>query len=312
MTSDDRHSSSRPRPGQDAPLFRHILAPFDGSDQAESALPLLERLARALHAEVTLARAVPYPVVTGDPSGTAFISPDLYTSIIDSEEQVAREYLEDLAGSFSNLGVQTHIAVRLGGAVEQLLALEQATGCDLVVMHTGGRAGPLRWLLGSVADAMVSRGRCPVLLTRRPAGLPAQPGPVLTPLDGSAWSEQALPAALTLAGALNTSVTLLRVLEPEDAAIGAGDPGATDFATLQAQSYLDGLAERYADLVVGAEVRRGAPADVIVAAAAEHHAALVVMASHGRTGLTRLRLGSVANQAVRRCAAPVLLVRPGA
>lgn len=304
-TERSQQQAGRPQP----PAIRRILVPLDGSDAAEGILPLAERLARALHAEVVLARVVPFPVVAVDPMAGGYVAPNLYGSVLDSEEQVAREYLQEIAASFTSAGVRTQIAVRTGAAEDHLLELEQTTASDLVVLHTKGRVGAIRLLLGSITDAFISRGCCPVLTARGPTVLPAQPGPVLAPLDGSATAEAALGMAAHLAGVLNTGLHLLRVVEPGDAPIGAGAPGETDLALVNAQLYLDRIATEYGDLVVRTGVQAGAPADVIVRAAAEAHASLVVMGTHGRTGWTRARLGSVADQVVRRAGEPVLLVR---
>jgi nucleotide-binding universal stress UspA family protein len=82
--------------------------------------------------------------------------------------------------------------------------------------------------------------------------------------------------------------------------------------TAEAQAYLEAVAGRLAarEYAVGREVRPGAPAEAIDAVCRERGAALVVLATHGRTGLDRLLLGSVAEAVVRHGGAPVVLVRP--
>lgn len=308
MTAGQPHQQAeRPAPR----AIRRILAPLDGSNAAEGVLPLAERVARALKAEVALARVVPFPMVTVDPMAGGYIAPNLYGEVLDSEQQVAREYLQEIASGLSSAGVRTQIAVRVGNAAEHLLELEQEMACDLVVLLAKGHTGPLRLLLGSIIDAFIRSGLCPVLTVRGMATLPAQPGPVLAPLDGSAMAEAALGLAAQMAGALNTGLHLLRVAEPGDAAIGTGAPAATDLALVAAQLYLDQIAAAYGDLVVRTEVQVGSPAEVIVRTAAAIRASLVAMGTHGRTGWTRTRLGSVADQVVRRASGPVLLVRAG-
>jgi nucleotide-binding universal stress UspA family protein len=256
-----------------------------------------------------LARVVPFPVLTMDPMGAGYVPPDLFDAVLDSEQAVAREYLREIASSLSSAGVRARTVVRVGGAADHLLTLERELPADLVALHTRGRGGAVRLLLGSISTAFISRGTSPVLSVRGPALLPARPGPVLAPLDGSATAEGALALAALVAGALDTGVTLLRVLEPEDAAIGTGAPEATDLAREQALLYLERTARAYADVVAEVEVRAGAPAATVLAAAERLHAALIVMGTHGRTGLARLRLGSVADEVVRKAARPVLLVR---
>lgn len=291
------------------PSIRRILVPLDGSQAAEGILPLAERLARALSAEAVLARVVPFPVLAMDPMGAGYVPADLFDAVLESEQAVAREYLTEIASGLGSAGVRTRIVVRTGSPEDQLLALERELPADLVALHSKGRAGAVRLLLGSIATAFISRGISPVLTARGPALLPARPGPVLAPLDSSAAAEEALALAALVAGALDTSVALLRAVEPGDAAIGAGAPGETDLAQEQAQQYLERIAQTYADVVAHIEVRAGAPAATIMATSERLHAAMIVMGTHGRTGFARLRLGSVADEVVRKATGPVLLVR---
>lgn len=121
---------------------------------------------------------------------------------------------------------------------------------------------------------------------------------VLIPLDGSALSEAVVPVATTLAP---TQVTFLHVIEDLET------PAAAE-AMLLAARQRGGLTEERCQSLV----RRGRPADAILAAANEVGATLIALSTHGRTGFNRLVLGSVAEEVVRAASPPVLLVRAGA
>lgn len=128
---------------------------------------------------------------------------------------------------------------------------------------------------------------------------------VLVPLDGTAQAAVALPLARAVAHATGAAIVLLRVVEPH-----LLDPGAPEQAA--AEDYLAGVAAelRKADVGVDAVVRRAeSPADAIVGEA--RGTDLIVMATHGRGGLERAVLGSVAQHVVQNTRVPIFLVRPG-
>jgi nucleotide-binding universal stress UspA family protein len=136
---------------------------------------------------------------------------------------------------------------------------------------------------------------------------------ILVPLDRSAVSEEVLPIVSCLAGPFDFEVQLLHVVEtglPLPGAETAGK-GSVD---ADAEAYLTRVAAplEARGLRVGMAVRAGSPAEVIPAVAAEAKAGLVAMSTHGRTGLGRLLLGSVAERVLRSMSVPVLLWKPSA
>ena len=139
---------------------------------------------------------------------------------------------------------------------------------------------------------------------------------ILVPLDGSQRAAAAVPYAATLARALDAPIGLLAVVAPfpdlpgvpSDDAI-AGDDGRVAAVTAYLESVATAL--RAHDLVVRTAVRHGNPASAILSEAEAAAGALVVMSTQGRTGLERLRAGSVAQHVLRHGSAPTLVVRPG-
>jgi nucleotide-binding universal stress UspA family protein len=142
---------------------------------------------------------------------------------------------------------------------------------------------------------------------------------VLVPLDGSEFAEQALPLACALAGRFGAEVILLRVVVPENLVIASPALGAlypelpieqTRLEREEAEAYLDRVRQKcdVAKVTNTGEVFEGAPAEMILEAASRTDADLIVMSTHGRTGLSRLVYGSVAEAVLRGGRVPVLLV----
>jgi nucleotide-binding universal stress UspA family protein len=140
---------------------------------------------------------------------------------------------------------------------------------------------------------------------------------ILVPLDGSPFAEQALPAAVSIATALRTKLTLLRAWDPSSYRFGSEltppylDAEAHD--RLVAGEYLDAMAARLRStdgISVDVAVVPGRAADAIRERAVAAGADLIVMTTHGLTGWSRAWLGSVADGVVRAVVSPVLLCRP--
>jgi nucleotide-binding universal stress UspA family protein len=141
---------------------------------------------------------------------------------------------------------------------------------------------------------------------------------ILVPLDGSPFAEQALPWALSVARRAGARLELVRVhvlyaLKDPHAGWCPFDPAEEAECIRQEQLYLDATAKRLAAITpvpITSALVEGAEADGILGRIRAGKADLVVMTTHGRGPLRRFLLGSVADQVVRRSAAPVLLVRP--
>jgi nucleotide-binding universal stress UspA family protein len=136
---------------------------------------------------------------------------------------------------------------------------------------------------------------------------------ILVPLDGSNLAETALPPAVDLAQQHGARLVLLRAVEAHTAPMGDRVQAQVD-AVREAEGYVDGVRERVRKAGVtnaDTSVWYGPPAVSIVEAARYRGADLIVMSSHGRTGLGRLVLGSVAERVLRGTRVPILLIRPG-
>lgn len=305
-------------------MFTNVLVPVDGTSFGEHALPWAlaavgERAAvRLVHVHVPPAPMMVEGVVVADPT--------LDQSLRAQESA----YLEDLCRRVQaaapglavdawNLDTDDPVADALAKAAED-------TGADLVVMATHGRGPFARFWLGSTADDFSRASPVPVLFHHPPDGpadLSAWPrlGRVIIPLDGSDLAERIVDPAARLARTFGAEVTLLLVLDalddPDAAARIAADevPDVTNPLTpaQRAEHYLDRVTKRVAELGATAHtklVREGSPAAVVLEAAGGDRGTAVAMATHGRSGITRLLMGSAADGVIRGAAGPVLVYHP--
>ncbi|HKO24584.1 MAG TPA: universal stress protein [Chloroflexota bacterium] len=289
-------------------MFTQIMVPLDGSELAERALACAEQLACATGATLHLVR-VAGPVFAGDAGADKDAD---YADFLLTEMRDADAYLEQVRARLATTGLTVRARRITGTIAEALLGYAHEESIDLIVLTSHGRTGLARFPLGSIASRLVRHGTTPVLLVRA-FGPPPDLTRAVVPLDGSAQAEAALGVVATLQAAdsgrgtrpLARELTLLRVVSSQEEG-------------LEAERYLEELAGRLAQegLATGGpqacqrQVVQGAAAAAILAAAGAE--ALIVMATHGRSGLTRWALGSVADRVTAGGAAAVLLVRDSA
>jgi nucleotide-binding universal stress UspA family protein len=222
----------------------------------------------------------------------------------------------------------------LEGPVVRALQDWAASACvDLIVMTSHGHGPLASFWLGSVADELVRRIPIPVLITRphdTPPGAPPETAfrRVLIPLDGSALAEQILEPAVALGTLWEAKYTLLRAVkpmvrgpyDPADAAVERLDPAILrqlqalhEEEAAAARTYLETVAGRLRARGLRVETRtvvHEQPASAILEYVKGHRPDLVAIETHGRSGLPRLFLGSVADKVLRGTTTPVLLHRP--
>lgn len=139
---------------------------------------------------------------------------------------------------------------------------------------------------------------------------------ILVPLDGSRLAATAIPYAVTLARAADARISLLAVVESVSEHAGlpsAAARGRDERHVTERTAYLESVATslRARGFTVTIVVRHGNPASEILAASEDEGCSLIVISTHGRTGLQRLRMGSVAQHVLRHAIIPTLVVRPG-
>lgn len=300
-------------------MYRTLVVPLDGSPFAEQAIPTACTIARASGAHVELVRVHrTYTFELGENSH--------WDAVTRRDET---EYLARTAASAEvRWGAEVAGTVLDGPIAEAICDHAQEVPAPLIVLSTHGRTGFSRAWLGSSADAVVRHAVAPVLLLRTREEEGAIEGTVIAEivvaLDGSGFAEQVLPHALSLAEATSARVVLVRVVEPVTVPVAEYAPSYASAAAAmsettqvligRAEGYISGLAARlrhdHPMLDIRGDVRVApSAATAIITDAAERHADVVALATHGR-GVSRLLIGSVADKVLRGGSGAVLLVRP--
>jgi nucleotide-binding universal stress UspA family protein len=295
-------------------MLRKILVGLDGSSLGERALPVVTQLADRLDADVQLLHVMPDAQRSGE-------LPPSQSHAYGDEATPMDSYLKGIAQRMTARKIRVDRAVLVGDRAQQIVGYAHNMGSDLIVLTTHSRSGIATWFYDSVAENVLRASTTPVLLLHPGKDEGSQSGSVqmiVVPLDGSLLSETVLPLAEDLAAHLEVPLVLLRVVEPvyilDNPAVGFAPEylGWLDDRRATAQRYLQSLAASLSAtaLDIRTIVSVGKPGDEIVACAHRFADSMVVMATHGRGGLARLVLGSVARQVVAESGVPVILKRP--
>lgn len=296
-------------------MFCSILVPLDRSSFAEQALPLALSIARRAGASLDLLQ-VHLLYAFEDPK-----CPRLpYDPALDREQKQQEQlYLDGTATWVTSVSaVPVTTAVVEGLVADGILSQAQARKADLIVMTTHGRGPASRFFLGSVADELIRRTPIPVLLVRPTDITPSLiPEPVVEhiviPLDGSALAEQVLEPAFELAHLLEARCSLLRMVEEAPPVPGGASSGHLHVTRAEAEAYLERIASQanVQGVPTRAHVSVGRhAAETILEEARAFPSHLIALATHGRGGVRRMLLGSVADKVIRGASSPVLVYRP--
>ncbi len=284
-------------------MYTRILVPLDGSELAERVLPYVRILARGLQARVELLRVFePVPPSLAHPEHGLYLD-----RIIESIRIQARDYLEAVAASLQREGLVVSCTVHEGSPAPHIVNDGECEAASLIAMSTHGRSGISRWVLGSTTDKVLHATTRPLLVVRAQGqqvfSAQAKLDAVVVPLDGSAVAEQVLPHVVGLAKVLRAKVILVRV-----------GPYSELFKEMEADAgaYLDQVNQRLRKQGVASvehELLQGDVAGGIVDLARRMADSMVAMTTHGRSGVGRWLLGSIAERVVRYSGNPVLVVR---
>jgi nucleotide-binding universal stress UspA family protein len=261
--------------------MRRVLVSLDGTDLAASVLPDARRLA--------------------GPCGTLIL---IRTAGSDEDLDTCRDYLTNVVGQMEPDGTEVHPLAPSDPAV----AIDHAVlrfRADMVALATRGRDLAGIWQHGSVAWRAALRSTVPVLL--RHSGADAA-GParsdrrILIPLDGSVMAERAVSLARDLADEWGASILLVRIVAQNDPMVDeSGD------TVSEAERYLRSLAQTLGG-DVQTEVRSGLVVESIAAICRDRQITDIVMTTHGRTGLTQVLIGGVAEEMVHRLGCPIIVI----
>ncbi len=300
-------------------MYSKILVPLDGSKTAEKVLPYARYLAGKFKVPVELLAVVDIAEVASHMAGEKARFLD---TIIDDADRRLTSYLGKVATTFA--GTDVRCSVEKGKAEDTIIEKAATDKAMLITMATHGRSGLNRFLLGSVAEKVLRGMVNPLLLIRASEAAKSEGEAMLkaiiVPLDGSEVAEGVLPLAAGMAKKLDLEIELFRTYHIPYNVYG-GEEGfyAGNYEEMlanvrdEAAQYLDKKAAELKNLGVAkvtCVTKEGLAADEIIVLGQKTPDNLIAMSSHGRSGVKRWVLGSVAEAVVRHCGDPVLITRP--
>jgi nucleotide-binding universal stress UspA family protein len=283
-------------------MMKNLVVALDGSLCSSRALDLALALAAKENCPVALCSVV-----------------DRDAGVDDVER--AQQYVDDAVARAKSAGVSCQHSILRGDPAEAIVDYAKSVGAEAIAMGTHGRTGIERLFMGSVAEGVLRSSSVPVLTTHGDGKVPIAAATaaikILVPIDGSECASRALDTAIALAEPLHAELVICDVVDiARAAAMTAGEAelvGAyLDVLESEAKRVTDEGVHRASTRVrASSRVPQGIPVEVIEQLAKETGASLIVIGTHGRTGMGRFIIGSVAEGVVRGSEVPVVVVPLG-
>lgn len=276
-----------------------FLVPLDGSELSSIVLPWVELLSSLPDSHIHLMRSHRPLEAVPMVSDLALVATELV-----SDSGVASRIEGELKECAKQLTGKVQVSSPVGHAAESILSSSEFA--DLIVIASHGESGLTRWFLGSITTKVVRASTKPVLVvTSRPDApqRPAKLEKIMVPMDGSKTAEKALTEAARLARHFGARIVLYEaVIYREE------NREEDDWQVLLAQGYLREQAQKLVGVEVECLVEERTQGHGIVERAEQLDADMIVMGSHGRSGISRWVLGSVTENVVQRSSCPVMIV----
>jgi nucleotide-binding universal stress UspA family protein len=278
-------------------MYKRILVPVDGNPPSITALEHAADIAANTNASLHLVNV------------TMGADPDTDTR--------AEEIVDEAVAHIEHTGVEVTTEIRTGEPAEEIVEAAQEADVEAIILGSLGRRGVRRLLLGSVAEGVVRDAEVPVIVV--PSGdevhcrYPYET--IVVGVDGSDYARAALDQAIEVATSQDAALHLVSVVELPSVQIDGQLDGPLEVLESTAEQALEDGAERANDRGVDevyTDIRIGSADRILRNYADDQAADLVVVGTHGRSGVDRLLLGSVSERVLRTATAPVLTVGPWA
>lgn len=296
-----------------------VLVPIEGSKYSQAALEAVINRSWPDGTEIRLLNVI-------RPVEMLIPLPDSQHSKVQQHEDIkaTRELLHDIAGDISprlsNCTIDTLVLV--GHVQESIVQHAKEWSTDLIVVGFHGRKGIDLMLLGSVSRAVLEHAPCPVLTVRFQADEQETSDflRVLIAVDGSSFSKAAVEWVASQRWKDETrfklvmAVPLINETYTSEASHSQKLLSEWEAGKIAAMELVEDLATKLEERIgdrTGAEVQEGDPRQIVLEKASQFHADLIILGSHGRTGLTRFLLGSVSQAVASRATCSVLIIKPG-
>ena len=287
-------------------MFETILAPLDGSQLAEQAIPYITKLAQQFDSEVTI------------------------MGVCDSDQtpegEACRLSINNQAELLKIATLPAKVTVKpvviTGNAAQQIIDYAEKNNFGLLILTSHGRSGLAPWSVGSTVQKILHLHTTVPLLVIKAKETPEKQedifGHILLPLDRSQLGESAVPYIIDLTKKFESEVTLFHVIEEGKHIHTIGGLNYVRFldqdlirAKIESEKYLNEVASRFLGTKarIVNEVRTGEPAREILKFVSQQEHCLLAIASHGHSGINVWSLGSVAYKISQSVNQPVLLIK---
>jgi nucleotide-binding universal stress UspA family protein len=295
-----------------------VLVPLDGSYLAEHAIPYGRALA-GQEGQVVFLEVMPEPEPIRGLLGDLIVNAEEAGKMYE-EESITR--LSDTAERWKQVAGEVQIETRQGAPTEQILKFAQEQNCDYIVMASHGKGALHRLAFGSVADEVARTSPTPVLMIHTGGEEPTIEAVsikrLILPMDGSELAKAAIPVAIDIGKRLKAPAVVVQAITPD--VVATTYPGTEAYYAADVYDELITQQENAAKAEMAQEAETltkagvDATASVLIGSVGEAIESvtapgdIIIMTSHGRTGIKRFVLGSVAERLIRSGVAPVLLV----
>jgi nucleotide-binding universal stress UspA family protein len=293
------------------PPFPRVLVPYDGSDPARAALNLVLALGKQGAAVVITTVVNEMAVIASAGDAIAYDA----TTILEELDDDGQALLDEAVAECRKAGIEPVTGIVHDTPVAGILDSAETHRCDLIVMGTHARTGVERLFLGSTTMGVLRASPVPILTVRTADKIDPEPfARVIVAVDDSEPADAAAAVAAKLTREARAGATAVYVLDPAPlytSAVDLGfDPEALERELRTESEGTVRAAITRAGLPDGTSVviAEGETVDTIVATADKRRATLIVCGTHGRRGVRRFFLGSVAEHLVRTSDIPVLVV----
>jgi nucleotide-binding universal stress UspA family protein len=308
-------------------MYRKMLVPLDGSELAEEVLVYAKELAGRLDIDVDLLH------ISNPASEALKPMEEAYIEHLAESFRKQVEAVQQKTGQGKAKPINVKAELLVGYAAEAILQYADKDGVDLILLASHGRSGIKRWTIGSVAGKVMSATKIPVWLIKS-VGTKETPydkwtnQTLIVSLDGSELAESILPHAEVLTkqrGDTPIDVVLVRVAEPlniptyyspdiSGVTLNWGNfiQQETQRRKQAAKEYLAKIEEQLKNkgITVRSVVIEGRPTDEVVEFVNKTPNSMIIMATHGRSGLSRLVYGSVAANVLNGVTRPMFIIKP--
>jgi nucleotide-binding universal stress UspA family protein len=265
----------------------NLLAPTDGSKFSDSALKEAINLAKKCKSKLIALWVVQTNIELE--AGTPWV--------IDKAEKEAREHLESIKNQATKEGVDCETIVSLSEEPYQAIVDHASLNkVDMIIMGTHSRKGMKRLMMGSVTAKVIGHAPCNILVL--PLNAKFECKNILIATDGSQYSQAAASEAIGIAKRCEISLFVISVASSDEEMISAQDAVKKVVETAEK----DGIR-------IESIITKGKPYEAIIEAAKQNKGDLIVMGSHGKTGLKRLLMGSVTERVIGHSESAVLVVK---